>query len=135
MIFVETFEFVIQRVTFLVALRHQHREGVGDGIAGTREELQHVVERSAVAHTGLHDGADVIGDTAELIGAEQGFAGLNPETVASYCVDFPVVAYHPERLRKTPGREGIGGEARVHEGDGACEVLVRQVGKVAAQLQ
>ena len=42
---------------------------------------------------------------------------------------------HAVGMRELPGREGVGGEALVHEGDGALEALVLQVEIIVAQLR
>ena len=108
---------------------------MGQGLSAAGEEFQHVVEGSAVAHSRLHYRAYVLCDFPEVGGFEQGFPCLYPKPVSSYGVDFPVVAHHSERLGKAPGREGVGGETGVHQGDCTGEIRVGEVRKIFPELE
>ena len=46
----------------------------------------------------------------------------------------PLWATMPVGMRELPGREGVGGEALVHEGERALEALVRKVVEIGAEL-
>ena len=134
MVLVEAFQLVVQRVAFLVAFRYEHCESVRQVVASAGEELQHIVERCAVAHSALYYGAHAFGDTAQIVSPQQGFPCLDPQSVASYGIDFSVVPEHTERLGETPGGEGVGRKAGVYQGYGAGEVAVVQVVEILPQL-
>ena len=44
------------------------------------------------------------------------------------------MTYHPERLGQRPGREGIGGESGMNQGNGTGEILVGQVREIIPEL-
>jgi len=70
----------------------------------------------------------------EQVGLEQRLPAEHPVPVAADGVDLAVVRDQPERLGQRPGREGVGGEPAVHQGDRGGEPLVGQVREEAGQL-
>ena len=64
--------------------------------------------------------------------AEHRLAGAHPVLVALDGVDLAVVGDVAVRVGQRPRRERVGGEAAVHEQQGALEALVVEVGKNAA---
>ena len=54
---------------------------------------------------------------------------------ASQCVDLAVVTQEAQGLRARPGREGVCGEARVHQGHVRRELGVGQVRVVGPDLE
>ena len=58
------------------------------------------------------------------VGGQQRLAGAHPVAVAAHGVDLAVVRDEAERVGQRPGREGVGGEPGVHDGDRALHALV-----------
>ena len=58
---------------------------------------------------------------------DQRLAGPHPVLVAGDGVDLAVVGDPPERVGQRPGREGVGGEPRVHDAQRAGQPIVLQV--------
>src|SRR3546814_10435909 len=61
-------------------------------------------------------------------------AGPHPVLVAHHRVDLAVVGDQAVRVRERPRREGVGGEARVHEGKARLDPLVGEVCEEVAHL-
>ena len=98
------------------------------------QEFERVVEAGGV-------GLALVGDRPELgdVGAEQrrGHARLprrHPVDVAAQRVDLAVMRDHAVGVRELPGREGVGGEALMHERQRRGEQRIVQVGVVGAEL-
>ena len=132
-VFIESLQVLADGVLVIERFGHQHRHGMGQAEAGHHEELQHVVQRGTVAHTGLQDGADGL-DVAQGRRGQHALPGLHPAPVAADGVDFAVVCQQAERLSQAPRGEGVGAEAGVHDGQSAGEVGLCQVEEVLAHL-
>jgi hypothetical protein len=65
---------------------------------------------------------------------EHRFTGVHAVAVTADGVDLAVVRDKPERVREWPRRKGVGGEATVHDRDGAATAFVAQIRKVLRQL-
>ena len=61
-------------------------------------------------------------------------ARRHPVDVAAHRVDLAVMRDHAVGMRERPGREGVGGEALVHQRERANEVLVVQIEVILAEL-
>ena len=91
----------------------------GRRAAAQVQQLEHLVERGRVRRA---RGADrerpgqVAGDQ---LGGQHRLAGAHPVAVAADGVDLAVVRDVAERVGQRPGREGVGGEPGVHDGDRA----------------
>ena len=133
MIFVEGLQVVADGVLVVERLGHQHGHSLWQRQSAHDEEFKDVVQRGGVAHTRLHNGADVA-DVAQCLAIEDALAGLHPRTVAPDGVDLTVMGQHAERLCQRPRGEGVGGEARMHQCQARGEVLVAEVGEVFAHL-
>ena len=120
-------------VLVVIALGHQHRERMRQAHAAHHEELQNIVQRSAVAHVGLHDGIYIL-HVAEALDVEQRLARDHPAAVALDGVDLAVVPEQTERLRQMPLGEGVGRESRVYQCQSAREIGIYQIGEVVSQL-
>ena len=58
----------------------------------------------------------------------------HPVHVAAHGIDLAVVRDHAERMRQIPGREGVGGEALMHQRQRADHTRVLQIAVVLADL-
>ena len=116
-------------------LRDEHHHRVGERVAALHEELEGVVEAGGVGLPLVGDRPQLRDVVAEQVGIDARLAGRHPVDVAAQRVDLAVMRDHPVRVREPPRREGIGGEALVHEGDRRDEAVVLQVEEVAAELR
>ena len=112
----------------------EHHHGVGQGIAAHDQEFQGVVERGGIGLAWIVQGPDLVQIVAEDRRGDGVFAGLEPVHVAAHGVDFAVVGDHAERMGQIPGREGVGGEALVHQGQSRGYALVLQIQVIHAHL-
>jgi hypothetical protein len=115
-------------------LGDQHHHGVRQRIAAAHQELEGVVEAGGVGLALVGDRPDLGDVVAEELGIDRRLAGRHPVDVATQRVDLAVMGDHAVGMRELPGREGVGGEALVHERNGALEALVLQVGIVVPEL-
>ena len=99
------------------------------------QQLEHGVERRRVraAHRDRRQRAGHV--VAQRAGGQPRLARPHPADVAQQRVELAVVGAHVERVRQRPAGEGVGREARVHDGQGAGQALVGQVRVVARQLR
>ena len=112
----------------LPGLRHHHEHRVGQAAPAQVQQLDDLVEVQGVGAARRVDREEPAQPPGQVLGGEFGLAGGHPVAVAADGVDLAVVGDHPERVGERPGRERVGGEARVHEGDGALEARVGQLG-------
>ena len=119
----------------LVRLRDQHRDGVLGRAAAEHEQLHEAVERGRVGDVVAQERMDLPDVVAEVGRGELELAGAHPVPVAAQRVDLAVVGEHPVRVRQLPAREGVRGEARVHEREAAHHALVAQLREVARELR
>ncbi len=124
----------VHLVVVLPRLRDHHEDRVREAAPGQVEQFQDLVEAGRVAGAVRADGEDPAEVTRDQVAGEQRLPGLHPVTVAAHGVDLTVVGDEPVGVRQRPAREGVGGEPAVHEGDGAGEPGVVQVGEVRREL-
>ena len=105
--------------------RNEHRECVPRVAAAAHQQLERVVEHARVRARFFEYGS---------VDAQRQRAGTHPVDVAPNCVDLPVVAEEPERLRSLPGRLGIRREALVEDAERNLEGRVAQVGVERSEL-
>ena len=98
------------------------------------QQLQHLVERRGVGRIRGADREQPLEVTGNQVGIQKRFAGPHAIPVAANGVDLPVVGDEPERVRQGPGREGVGGEPRVHDRDGTLGPLIAKIRVVERQL-
>jgi hypothetical protein len=119
----------------LPGLGDEHRHGVRQRAAGHHEQLEDLVQGAGIGQVRVDHreqagevrvGAVAVRGGQQLTG-ELGLACGHPVAVAPHRVDLAVVGEHAERLRKRPGREGVGGEAGVDDRDARGEAAVREV--------
>ena len=98
------------------------------------QQLEHLVEAGRVAGPRRADRVDARQVALNQRRLEQRLAGPHPVAVAGQRVDLAVVAQVAVRVGQRPAREGVGREARVHQGQAGLEGRVAQVGEELAQL-
>ncbi len=118
----------------LPRLRDHHQHGVRQGPTTEVQQLEHLVERRGVRGALRDDREDPVEVPGNQVAGQQRLAGPHPVAVAHHGVDLAVVRDEPERVRQRPAREGVGREARVHDGHGAGDPLVDQVGIEVVEL-
>ena len=134
---VELVERAALRVHLLVVLpglrdHHQHR--VGQRAAAHVEQLEDLVEARRVGGARRTDREQPVEVARDQVGGEQRLAGPHPVAVAHHGVDLAVVGDEAERVGQRPAREGVGREARVHDGQRGGDPLVGEVGEEAVEL-
>ena len=134
MVFVEGAALLIHERIARPGLGHQHHGRVGQRVAALGQEFERVVEAGGVRLAFIGDGPQLGDVGAEQLGVDGRLTRRHPVDVAAQGVDLAVVRHHPVGVGQRPGREGVGGEALVHEGERALEVRVVQVGVIGAQL-
>ena len=131
------------RVHLLVVLPRlgdHHQHGVRQRPAAQVQQLQAFVEAGRVADRIIEDrqqplDAAARGVGAEHVGGQLRLPGAHPVPVAADGVDLAVVGDQPVRMRQRPGREGVGGEPRVHQRDGRPVPRIGQVREERLELQ
>jgi hypothetical protein len=108
-------------------LGNHHQHGQGQGPTRHHEELEHVVEDGGVAAALDHDGQDPLEVVAEEARAAEGLARPHPVDIAPQRVDLAVVGDVAIRMRERPGRERVGREALVDQGQCGLDERVRHV--------
>jgi len=126
-ILVEGAAFAIHQRVAGPRLRNQHHGRVRQAVAAHHQELERVVEAGGV-------GLALVGDRPQLgdVAAEQrrrhgGLPRRHPVDVAAQRVDLAVVRDHPVGMGELPRREGVGGEALMHQRHGGDEPRVGHV--------
>ncbi len=94
---------------------------------GTHQQLEHVVERRGIRPAGLHHRLDVVHVRPERRIGQPRLVAPHPVGVAADRVDLAVMREHAERLRQSPGREGVGRIALVIDGEARDEARIEQV--------
>ena len=124
---VEALQVVRQVLAVAIGLRDHHHRGVGQRAPAEHQQLEHVVEGGRVRVAAGHDRQGPLEIVPEELAVQLALAGAHPVDVALDRVDLAVVADHPVGVGQLPAGEGVRGEARVHEGEGALGALVAQV--------
>ena len=107
---------------------------VGQRVAALHEELQGVVEAGGVGLPLVGDRPQLADVLAEQVGGHRGLARRHPVHVAAQRVDLTIVGDVAVGMGELPGREGVGGEALVDEGERGRQGGVAQVLEVVAEL-
>lgn len=126
----------LHRLVTLPCLGNHHENGVREAASAEVEQLEHLVEARGVRRTGGADREDLrrrVGP--EGLGVDERLAGPHPVLVAGDGVDLAVVGDAAERMRQRPRREGVGGEARMHQTERALDARVLQVDVELPQLR
>ena len=134
MVFVKGFQAFGNRVFLVERFGNHHAKGVFQRPSGHVQEFQDVVKRSRIGFFFFQNGKHFFQVFAENFGFQQSFAGLCPQPVAFYGIDFPVVGNEPEGLGQRPRGEGVGTETGMHQRYGRFKKGMLQVRIVTAQL-
>ena len=106
----------------------------GQRAPGQVQQLEHLVEAGRVAGPRRAHRVDAVEVALDEGGGEERLAGPHPVAVAGQGVDLPVVGHVAVRVGQGPAGEGVGREARVHQGQPRLEERVLEVGEERAQL-
>ncbi|EWC63630.1 hypothetical protein UO65_1037 [Actinokineospora spheciospongiae] len=124
----------VHRAVVLPGLRDHHQHRVRQAAPTQVQQLQHLVEGRGVRTGRVDHRVEPIEVAADQVRGQQRLAGAHPVAVAADGVDLAVVRDVAERVRQRPRREGVGGEAGVHQRDGGDQPLVGQVGEEGGDL-
>ena len=116
-------------------LGEHERHGAVQGPAVHREELEHVVEDRGVGTLAIDDGQHLLQVVLENRRVQVRLASANPAHVAAQRVDLAVVDDVAVGVRALPAGRGVGGVARVHEGEARLDRGVVEVDEEAAHLR
>ena len=132
MVLVEAPYLGIEVAGLLPRFGHEHRGGVADVAPAAHQQLRGLVELGRVgAGVVEHGMKERFGAEVRLVGRQES-AGAHAVLVALDGVDLTVVAEQAERLGPFPGRQRVGREPLVEDGEGCREPFVGQVEVVAA---
>ena len=134
MILVEGAALLIHQRVASPRLGDEHHHRVSERIAALHEELERVVETGRVRLALVGDGPQLGDVVAEQLRLDGRLTGRHPVHVAAQRVDFTVVRNHAVGVRKTPGREGVRGEALMHQRERALESRIAEILVVGAKL-
>ena len=115
-------------------LRNHHQHGVRQAAAGQVQQLQGLVEAAGIRTLRITDRQHAV-QIAQHLGAQLGLAGAHPVLVSADGVDLTVVCNQAVGVSQRPGREGVGGETRVHDGQRGLHALILQVQVELPQLR
>ena len=129
----------IHLVVVLPRLGNHHQHGVRQGPAAEVQQFQALVEAARVAAGLIQDRqqplhAPAVRGPREQVAGQHGLAGPHPVPVPPDRVDLPVVRDVAVRVGQRPGREGVGGKARVDQGQRRDVPRVGQVRVERCQL-
>ena len=125
---------VVHLGVVLPGLRDHHQHRVRQRAAAHVQQLEHLVEGGGVRRTGGADRVEPLEVPGDEVGGQQRLARPHPVAVAHDGVDLTVVGDEAERVGERPAREGVGREARVHDGQRGRDALVDQVGEEVVEL-
>ena len=133
-VFVESAPLLVHERIARPGLGDHHHHGVGERIAALREEFERVVEAGGVGLALVGDRPQLGDVLAEQRRGDRRLPRRHPVDVAAQRVDLAVVRDVAVGMRQRPGREGVGGEALMHQRQRALEIRVVQVGIIGAEL-
>ena len=118
----------------LPRLRDHHQDRVRQGPAAEVQQLEHLVEGGRVAGPRRADGRQPGQVAGDHVAGQLALPGRHPVAVALDRVDLAVVRDQPVRVGERPGRERVGGEPRVHQGELGDVPAVGEVREERLQL-
>jgi hypothetical protein len=133
-VLVERTPAAVHQLVVLPGFGDHHHRRVRQRVACHREQFQRVVEGGGVALAFETDRVELLQVVTQHGALHHAFAGAHPVEVALDGVDLAVVRHHPVGVSQRPLREGVGGEALVHQRHGADGARVGQILVVHADL-
>ncbi len=130
----EVTQLLRHRRVVLPRRRNHHHHGVMQRIAAEMEQLEHLVEAGRVRRARRADRERPI-DPGQALALEHRLAGPHPVLVALHGVDLAVVRHEPVGVGQRPGREGVRGEAGVHQQERRLDPRIGEVGEELAELR
>lgn len=131
---VEGLEVGVHGLVAFPGFRDHHHDGVGQFTAGHDEHFEAVIEHGGVGAVGIYDGDHLLDVVAEEGTFEQHLSGVHPVAVTAESIDFAVMGEEAVGVATVPAGEGIRAEPGVHEGEGAGEFGVLEVGVIGWDL-
>ncbi len=119
----------VHRRVVLPRLGDHHQHGVRQRAPAEVEQLEHLVEGRRVRRPRRADREEPGEVAGDEVGGEHRLAGAHPVAVALDGVDLAVVGEQPVGVGERPGRERVGREPGVHQGQLGLEARVGQVGE------
>ena len=119
----------------LPGLRDHHEDGVGERAPAQVQQLEDLVEAGRVAGAGRDDREDPLEIAGEEVAGQEGLPGAHPVAVALEGVDLAVVRKVPVGVGEGPAREGVGGKAGVHQGQGRVRPLILKIREKGLDLR
>ena len=107
--------------------RDQHHHRVGERVAAGDQQLQGVVERGGVGLAVRNERPHLVEVGAQQVGLQRAPPGVHPVHIAAHGVDLAVVGDEPIGVGELPGREGVGREALVDQGESRFRHRVAKV--------
>ena len=133
-IFVEGAALLVHQRVAGPGFRNHHHHRVRQRIAALHQEFEAVVEAGGVGLAFIGDRPQPRDVLAVQLRMHRGLPRRHPVDVAAQRVDLAVVRDHPVGMRQRPGREGVGGEALMHQRQRALEIGLVQIGIILAEL-
>ncbi len=133
-VFVEGATLLVHQRITRPRFRDHHHHRMGERVAAHGEEFQGVVEAGGVRLAFIGDRPQLLDIGAELRRRHRGLPGGHPVVVAAQRVDLAVMGDHAVRVRQRPGRESVGGEALMHQGQRALEIRIAQIRVIGDKL-
>ena len=133
-VLVERLSLGVHLVVVLPRLGDHHQHRLGERVAAEAQQLKRLIEAGGVARP---RGADREGplEAGKVRRVEQCLAGAHPIAVALDRVDLAVVGDDAIRVRQRPRGKRVGREPRVHQGHGALDPLIDEVGVERGDLR
>ncbi len=133
-IFVEGAPLVIHERVARPCFRDEHHRRVRELVTAHGEELERVVETGGVGLALIGDRPELLDLVAEERRGDGGLPRRHPVHVSAQRVDLAVMRHHPVGMGELPRREGVGGEALMHQRHLRDEARIVQVGIIGAEL-
>ena len=118
----------------LPGLRDHHHHRVRQRPAAQMQQLEHLVEGRRIGAARGADREQPLQVARDQVAGQQRLPGPHPVAVALDGVDLAVVRDQPVGVAELPGREGVGGEPRMHQRERRGDPFVGQVGEHLGQL-
>ena len=127
MVLVESLALGIHQRIAGPGFRDQHHHRMGQRIAAGQQQLERVVEAGGVRLAVRDQRPHLVEVGAQQVGLHPATTGVHPVHIAADGVDLTVVGHEPIGVGQPPGREGVGREPLVDQGQGGFRERVGQI--------